>query len=125
MVRTIPAHASIRIDGGEPVETPYSMQVAASAELREITASSPSYTSVTRQVSFDQSREIVIELERQQQTSQRPPPQHRGGRGPAAAGNPTSAAPDPELQLVSPRDPGTPGTGRRPRSLDADNPFSG
>jgi hypothetical protein len=75
-------------------------------------------------VSFDQSREIVIELERQQQASQRPP-SHRGGKGPAPAGNPTSAAPDPELQLVSPREPGSPGTGRRPRSLDAANPFSG
>jgi serine/threonine-protein kinase len=124
-VRTIPAHASIRIDGGEPIETPYSIQVAASPELREITASSANYTSVTRQVSFDQSREIVIELERQQQGAQRPAPSHRGGRAPAAAGNPTSAAPDPELPLVSPREPGTPGTGRRPRSLDADNPFSG
>jgi serine/threonine-protein kinase len=123
-LRTIPAHASVRIDGGEPIEAPYSMQVAASPELREITASSPNYVSVTRQVSFDQSREIVIELERQQ-PSQRPAPQHRSGRTPAAASNPTSAAPDPDLQLVSPREPGTPGTGRRPRSLDADNPFSG
>jgi serine/threonine-protein kinase len=124
-VRTIPAHAIIRIDGGEPIQTPYSLQAPASPELREITASSANYTSVTRQVSFDQSREIVIELERQQQASQRPAPQHRGGKAPAAAGNPTSGPPDPELQLVSPREPGTPGTGRRPRSLDADNPFSG
>jgi serine/threonine protein kinase len=123
-VRTIPARATIRIDGGDPLSSPYNMEVAPSQQLREITASAPNYASVTRQVSFDQTREIVIELERQPQQQQppaRPASQHRGK--PQAASDPTPAPQD-DLPAVKPREPGTPGT-KRVRALDEDNPFAG
>jgi serine/threonine protein kinase len=124
-LRTIPARATLRIDGGDPLTSPYNMEVAPSQQLRQITASAPNYASVTRQVSFDQTREIVIELDRlEKQAPQRPAPQHRG-KAAAAASNPGSPAGEPELPLVQPREPGSPAPGRRPRALDADNPFSG
>jgi serine/threonine-protein kinase len=116
-VRTIPAHARIRIDDGEPVTTPFTVEQAASKQLRQITASAPSYTSVTRQVSFDQSQEIVLELERA--SSHRQPAR----RPRAASSEPTPAAQNPEPAPVKPRDPSTPG--KRPRTLDEANPFAG
>jgi len=121
-LRTIPARATLRIDGGDPLSSPYNMEVAPSQQLREITASSPNYTSVTRQVSFDQTREIVIELDPQQpqRPPQRPPPPHRG-RPPQAASEPTPPLQQ-ELPLVKPHE-GNPG--KRPRALDEDNPFAG
>jgi hypothetical protein len=120
-LRTIPARATLRIDGGDPLSSPYNMEVAPSQQLREITASAPNYTSVTRQVSFDQTREIVIELDRQQQQqSQRQAPQHRGK--PAVASDPTPAA-QTDTPPVKPRETGTPG--KRVRALDEDNPFAG
>jgi eukaryotic-like serine/threonine-protein kinase len=116
-VRTIPAHARIRIDDGEPVAAPYTLEQAASKELRQITASAPNYASAMRQVSFDQTREIVLELERA--SSQRP----SGRRPRAASSDPTPAAQNPEPAPVKPRETTTPG--KRPRSLDEDNPFAG
>ena len=61
-VRTIPPNASIRIDDGEAVEAPYTLQTPSSAEPRMIRATAPSYATTTRQVAFDQTRDIVIEL---------------------------------------------------------------
>jgi eukaryotic-like serine/threonine-protein kinase len=121
-VRTIPPRATIRIDGGDPLTSPYNMEVAPSQQLREITASAPNYTSVTRQVSFDQTREIVIELDRQQQQQppQRPPPQHRNK--PQATSDPTPSPPQ-DPPPVKPHETSTPG--KRPRALDQDNPFAG
>jgi len=125
-VRTIPPRATIRIDGGDPLSSPYNMEVAPSQQLREITASAPNYASVTRQVSFDQTREIVIELDRQQQQQQQQRQPPRRGRAPAAANdNSPPPAQDPELPLVKPREPGSPPPSRRPRTLDEDNPFAG
>jgi serine/threonine protein kinase len=121
-LRTIPARATLRIDGGDPLSSPYNMEVAPSQQLREITASAPNYTSVTRQVSFDQTREIVIELDPQQpqRPPQRPPPPRRS-RPPQAASEPTPPLQQ-ELPLVKPHE-GNPG--KRPRALDEDNPFAG
>jgi hypothetical protein len=115
-VRTIPAHARIRIDDGEPVASPHTVEQAASKQLREITASAPNYTSVTRQISFDQTREILLELERA--SSHRQP-----GRRPRAASSEPTPAPSPDPAPVKPREASTPG--KRPRALDADNPFAG
>jgi PEGA domain len=119
-VRTIPTHASIRIDGGDVLSAPYSMEVSPSKDLREITASAPSYSSVTRQVSFDQTREIVLELERaSRQPSQRRTRARTASEPPTPTRDPEELAPP-----VKPREPsGTPG--KRPRALDEDNPFAG
>ena len=46
------------------------------------------------------------------------------GQAPAAVLPAARGAPV-QLPAPTPREPGTPGTGRRPRSLDADNPFAG
>ena len=120
-LRTIPARATLRIDGGDPLPSPYNMEVAPSQQLREITASAPNYNSVTRQVSFDQTREIVIELDRQQpQPAQPRQPSHRSK--PQAASDPTPA-PQQALPPVKAHETGTPG--KRPRALDEDNPFAG
>jgi hypothetical protein len=116
-VRTIPAHARIRIDDGEPVAAPYTVEQAASRELRQITASAPNYASVTRQVSFDQTREIVLELERASSQQRPAPRRHR------TSSDPSPAAQSPEPAPVKPREPSTPG--KRPRALDEDNPFAG
>ncbi|MEY4551316.1 MAG: hypothetical protein RL685_7511, partial [Pseudomonadota bacterium] len=118
-VRTIPANARIRIDDGESLAAPYTVELAPSQQLREITASAPNYTSTTRQVSFDQTREIVLELDRA--TSHRQPaprrPRTNGSSDPAPTAQDTDPTP------VKPREASTPG--KRPRSLDADNPFAG
>ncbi len=119
-VRTIPAHARIRIDDGEPVAAPYTLELPASQELRQVTASAPNYSSVTREVSFDQTREIVLELERERErerAASRP-----SQRRPRASSEPTPAAQNPESP-VKPRETGSPG--KRPRALDEDNPFAG
>jgi serine/threonine-protein kinase len=115
-VRTIPPNATIRIDDGNAVSAPYSVEIAPSAEQRVITASAPNYQSVTRQVSFDQTREIVLELDRLQRQVRR----HRTNA------EPSPAARDPEAAAEPPPKPREPvGPGRRPRALDEANPFSG
>lgn len=116
-VRTIPAHARIRIDDGAPVATPFTLEQAASSELRQITASAPNYASVTRKLSFDQTREIVLELERASSPRQPAP------RRPRGASDPSPAAQNPDPAPVKPRESSTPG--KRPRALDEDNPFAG
>lgn len=121
-LRTIPARATIRIDGGDPLSSPYNMEVAPSQQLREITASAPNYGSVTRQVSFDQTREIVIELDRQQQPQQQQPRQPSHRSKPQAASDPTPPLQQ-DLPPVKAHETGTPG--KRPRALDQDNPFAG
>lgn len=63
-VQTIPTHATIRIDGGDALPSPHTLEVAPSRALHELSASAPNFTTVTRQVAFDQSRLVVIELER-------------------------------------------------------------
>ena len=114
-VRTIPPNASIRIDDGEPVEAPYTLQTPSSSELRMIRASAPNYTSVARQVVFDQTREIVLELTPV-------PTQRKPGKG-RNKPEPT-ATPSPALDPVKTREPGTL-PAKRPRPLDEDNPFAG
>jgi len=116
-VRTIPSGATIRIDDGKALSAPYSVELAPSSELRQITASAPNYQSVTRQVSFDQTREIVLELDRLQQRQVR---RHKPGA------DPSPAASEPEVVPAPPPKPReTTGTGKRPRALDEDNPFAG
>ena len=112
-VRTIPANATLRIDDGNAMSAPYRVEIAPSAELRSITASAPNYQSVTRQVSFDQTREIVLELDRLQRQVRRHKP----------SADPTPAAREPEVEPAPPPKPA--GQGKRPRALDEDNPFSG
>ena len=115
-VRTIPANTTIRIDDGNAVSAPYSVELPPSAELRTITASAPNYQSVTRQVSFDQTREIVLELDRLQRQGRR----HKTNAEPSPAAREPEVAQDP---APKPREPV--GQGKRPRALDEDNPFSG
>jgi serine/threonine-protein kinase len=115
-VRTIPANARIRIDDGEPLEAPYTLQTPSSAEPRTIRASAPNFASATRQVAFDQTRDIVIELAPL-------PGQRRKPRGKLEA-TPASATPSVDLETVTPREPGVLPS-KRPRSLDEDNPFAG
>jgi eukaryotic-like serine/threonine-protein kinase len=115
-VRTIPSNASIRIDDGEPVEAPFTLRAAPSAEPRTIRATAPNYASVTRTFSFDQTREIVVELT--------PAPAQRKikPRGKAEL-RPATAAPSVDLAPVKPREPGVLPPKRR-RALDEDNPFA-
>ena len=116
-LRTIPPNAIIRIDDGEPIEAPYTLSIPSSDEPRSIRASAPNYTSVTRQIAFDQTREIVLELP--------PTTSHRRNK-PHAKPVGTSSPPAPSVDLapVPPREPGTLPPKRR-RSLDEDNPFAG
>jgi hypothetical protein len=116
-LRTIPPNASIRIDEGELVEAPYTLQTASSAELRMIRASAPNYVSVTRQIAFDQTREIVLELA-PVPGPRRPKPRNK----PEAAS--ASPSPPPDVAPVKAREPGTL-PAKRPRALDEDNPFAG
>jgi eukaryotic-like serine/threonine-protein kinase len=117
-LRTIPSNGSIRIDDGEPVNTPYMLRTPSSGELRVLRASAPNYTSVTREVTFDQTREIVLELA--------PLP---GQRKPKSRNKPeptaTPATPSVEATPVKVREPGTLPPPKRPRALDEDNPFAG
>jgi eukaryotic-like serine/threonine-protein kinase len=120
-VRTIPPKASIRIDDGSPVEAPYSVELRPSTALRTIEASAPNYESVTRQVTFDQTREIVLELPRDRSTAASRKPRTRWKAEPG----PTTAPAVIEVPVS--REPGTlpSGPGKRPRALDDDNPFAG
>ncbi len=117
IVRTVPSNASIRIDDGPPVASPYTVNVPSSSELRMIHASAPDHVSITRQVTFDQAREIVLELS-QVQAPRRVKPRHKPDPGPAPA------TPSVEMQPVKVREPGMLPS-KRPRSLDEDNPFAG
>jgi serine/threonine-protein kinase len=113
-VRTIPHNASIRIDDGEPINAPYTLQTPSSSEQRTIRASAPNFATATRQVAFDQTRDIVIELTPL-------PGQRKKPRGRSEAA-PASTAPI-EIRNVTPREPGVLPT-TRPRALDEDNPFA-
>ena len=115
-VRTIPENASIQIDDGAPVTSPYTLETAPSATPRVIRATAPSYTSTTRQVAFDQAREIVIELA---------PVPGKGRPRPRTKPEPGGAStPSVELTPVAPREPGMLPP-KKPRALDEDNPFAG
>jgi eukaryotic-like serine/threonine-protein kinase len=121
-VRTIPPNASIRIDDGTPVEAPYSLELAPSTALRTIEAIAPNHESVTRQVAFDQTREIVLELPRERSASGWRKPRTRA----KAESAPATTAPA-VIEAPASREPGTlpTGPGKRPRALDDDNPFAG
>ena len=114
-VRTIPANASIQIDDGPLVNAPYTLDTTPSTTLRTIRASAPSYAASAREVIFDQTREIVIELA--------PAPGQRRVK-PRAKPDPSASAPSVDVTPVAPREPGMlpPKT---PRALDEDNPFAG
>jgi serine/threonine protein kinase len=116
-VRTVPENANLRIDDGEPVEAPYTFTVARSAEARTIRASAPNFTSLSRSVVFDQTREIVLELAPASSQRKNKP------RGKVEA-TPTPQAPSVDLAPVKPREPGSLPP-KRPRALDEDNPFAG
>lgn len=115
-VRTIPPNASIRIDDGEPVEAPYTLQTPSSAEPRTIRASAPNFATTTRQVAFDQTRDIVIELTPL-------PGQRKKPRGKSEASS-DPVTPSVDIKSVTPREPGVL-PNKRPRALDEDNPFAG
>jgi serine/threonine protein kinase len=114
-VRTIPPNAIIRIDDGAPMAAPYTATLASSNQVRVIRASAPNHVSLTRQVAFDQSQEIVLELT--PVGNQRKPKPRVKAEPPAA-----TAPPAPEPGFV--REPGST-QGKRPRALDVDNPFAG
>jgi eukaryotic-like serine/threonine-protein kinase len=115
-LRTIPPNASITIDEGESVPAPYTLQTQPRSDLRTIKASAPNYASVTRQVIFDQTREIVLEL------AALPTPPRKGK--PRSKADPTTAPASVDMS-VKPREPGTLPPPKRPRALDEDNPFAG
>jgi serine/threonine-protein kinase len=117
-LRTIPPNAMITIDEGEPVDAPYTLQTQPQAGLRSIKASAPNYASVTREVLFDQTREIVLELTPLATTG----PQRKNK--PRTRPEPASAPSSVDSTLVKPREPGVLPT-KRPRALDEDNPFAG
>ncbi len=115
-LRTIPPNATINIDEGEAVPAPYTLQTQPRADLRSVRASAPNYASVTRQVIFDQTREIVLELT--------PLPAQQRKYKPRGKADPASAPPSVDTTLVKPREPGVLPS-KRPRALDEDNPFAG
>jgi eukaryotic-like serine/threonine-protein kinase len=125
-LRTIPPNGSVRIDGGEPVSTPYMLRTPSSSELRVLRASAPNYTSVTREVTFDQTREIVLELGPQ---VGQPATQQPGQRKPKPRSKPepsaTPATPSVDVTPAKVREPGMLPPPKRPRALDEDNPFAG
>jgi eukaryotic-like serine/threonine-protein kinase len=115
-VRTIPANASVQIDDGPPVTAPYTLETAPSSATRTIRASAPSYTSATRQVAFDQTREIVIDLApaaASRRVKPRARPEPSSASAPAGDSSPSNV-----------REPGTLPP-KKPRALDEDNPFAG
>jgi serine/threonine protein kinase len=114
-VRTVPPNASLRVDDGDPVEAPYTLTAARGAPARTIRASAPNYTSVTRSLSFDQTRVIVLELA--------PTPGARKTKPRAKVDPATVSQPSSDPAPVK-REPGELPP-RRPRALDEDNPFAG
>jgi hypothetical protein len=114
-VRTIPASASIQIDDGPAVSAPYTLDTSPSTSTRTIRASAPSYTTSTREVVFDQTREIVIELA--------PAPGQRRGKPRSKPEPSVSATPSVDATPAQ-REPGMLPT-KKPRALDEDNPFAG
>jgi serine/threonine protein kinase len=115
-LRTIPPNASISIDEGESVPAPYTLQTQPRSDVRSVKASAPNYVSVTRQLIFDQTREIVLELTPM-------PVQQRKGK-PRGKNDPAPAPASVDVTSVKPREPGVLPP-KRPRALDEDNPFAG
>jgi serine/threonine-protein kinase len=123
-VRTVPEDATIRIDDGPSVASPYVGEVIANGSSRVVEASAPGYASELRRVIFDRDQELQFEL-----TSLTP------GKKPAKPGKKplkgkteqvTPAAPPltaPYPSSVSVSDP--PIKPKKPRTLDVDNPFGG
>jgi hypothetical protein len=98
------------------MSAPYSAQVAASDQVRVIRASAPNHVSVTRQVAFDQTQEIVLQLE-QVQSQRRPKTRVKVDPQPSVTVPVTSSEPAPGSAMSPPV--------KRPRALDGDNPFAG
>jgi hypothetical protein len=125
-VRTVPQDAIIRIDDGPGVASPYVGEVLATGNSRVIEASAPGYTSELRRVIFDRDQELVLELspsgkdpkDAKRAKTKKPP---RGKSEPSV--QPTQPVSSPVPSSVSQSEP-TPRT-KKPRTLDADNPFGG
>jgi hypothetical protein len=122
IVRTVPANAILRIDDGAPLAAPYRTQLVPSSTVRVVRASAPGYASLTREIAFDRTQEIVLELDpvQPQAPSQRRQKPTRRVESQAVS-NPT---PVETTSSARPGDSMAP-PAKRPRALDEDNPFSG
>ncbi len=121
-IRTVPANATLRIDE-EVVKAPFLSFVAPSDRTRMVHASAPGHVALTREVVFDQARELVIELQPSAVTPT-PPGQRRTKVRPRGDTQSTQPVKAPEVDTAPAREQTTP-PGRRLRALDEDNPFAG
>jgi serine/threonine-protein kinase len=121
-VRTVPPNAILRLDDGAPLAAPYRTQLVPSSTVRVVRASAPGYSSLTREVAFDRTQEIVLELDPIQPQAQSPRRQR-----PARRVEPQSGSTQSPVETTSSARPGDSmqPPAKRPRALDEDNPFSG
>jgi serine/threonine-protein kinase len=122
-VRTLPEDATIRIDDGPSVTSPYVGEVLANGNSRVIEASAPGYASELRRVTFDRDQELVLELSSLTRDGKRV----KSTRKPRGKSDPspqvTQPVSTPVPSSVSQSDP--PPRTKKPRTLDVDNPFGG
>jgi eukaryotic-like serine/threonine-protein kinase len=124
-LRTVPEEATIRIDEGPALASPYVGQVLSTTNPRVIEVSAEGYVSERRTVTFDRDQELLMQLEpipgKAQPRTARDRRNPRGRTEPAAAQpvNPVQPVGTVATEPVMERRP------KKPRTLDTDNPFAG
>jgi serine/threonine protein kinase len=121
-LRAEPAEASLRIDGGEALPSPQVIEVMPSQRLHLVYSSLDGYEPVTRQVSFDHSQELVLQLTPQTLES-RPIAASATGKRPGAVPRAERRGRNqPDVSAVA--DPAVLKRRRTKRPIDSSNPFA-
>jgi eukaryotic-like serine/threonine-protein kinase len=123
-VRTVPEDATIRIDDGPSVTSPYVGEVLANGSSRVVEVSAPGYASELRRVIFDRDQDLLIELASLTPGKKGTKPVRKPIKGKTEQSSqaaPPVTSPYPSSASVS--DP--PVKPKKPRTLDMDNPFGG
>jgi hypothetical protein len=124
-LRTVPEDATIRIDDGPELASPYVGQVLSTTNPRVIQVSAEGYVSERRTVTFDRDQELLMQLE---PIPGKAPP--RAGRDRKPSRGRTEPVAAPQTTPVQPvgtvaTEPVMERRPKKPRTLDTDNPFAG
>jgi eukaryotic-like serine/threonine-protein kinase len=113
-LRTLPADGRIAVDGGRELTSPVTLEVEADEAVHRVVARSPGYREQVRELAFDRSQELVLELEKAPRTSG-PARVNRPAPGPVVRQPEPKSAPLNDAPVVMKKPP---------RQLDNDNPFA-
>jgi len=111
-LRATPARAALYLDDGPALSNPYQLTVLPDSNMHQLRATAQGFGDRTEELRFDGSKEVRLTLSALPPGARLPVVKPKASAEVAHTGTPTSATGD--LPKV---------TTKRPRTLDADNPF--